>query len=189
MTIQDQLYDKVSSEYQARIAEIENLPAEQILQAAHELVTKEDMLMCFDAGEIEVEYARALLALENPLDHVYEQWLEVDSSWYMDKLRNCIDTEARHLLRSKREYTRGYEILYKIEVGDKVFALGYNPRAMQPYSTWVGHKDRKGEYSRGQYFDTQEKASANFKLHVAREQKRLVYPHQKKHQTPDHGAR
>ena len=103
MTIQDKLYNKVSAEYNARIAEIEQLSPQQIIRRAYEIVTKADLLMCFDAGEIEDTKAHVLLQLDAPLDTLYEQWLEVDASKYMDRLRDCIDTEARFQLKMEVE--------------------------------------------------------------------------------------
>ncbi|MCL2588923.1 MAG: DUF3848 domain-containing protein [Oscillospiraceae bacterium] len=112
MTIQDQLYDKVTAEYAARLDEIRQLDPDQIINKAHEIDIKADLLMCFEAREIEGEYARALVACDKPLDCIYRQWFEADSSRHMDALQVCIERQAKELLE---EVGRGYEILERAE--------------------------------------------------------------------------
>jgi len=173
MTIQDQLYSKVSAEYQVWIGEIKKLPVEQIIEKAYEINTKADLLMCFDVGEVEENEARVLLTLDSPLEHIFQQQMEADLSWYMDGLRGCIETEAKALLKEEKEIIQGYEIVERIEVGQKAFVLGHNPAAVQPYVTWVGRKDREGGYDWGHYTDTREAAQAKMQSRVTKEQRHL----------------
>jgi hypothetical protein len=86
-----QLYNKMSAEYTAFIDNLKRLPSEAIIDRAYEKVTKEDILSCFAYNESfkESELA-ALLALEYPLDDIYEYWRNSDYT-NMDDLRNCLD--------------------------------------------------------------------------------------------------
>jgi len=180
MTLEQQLYEKVSAEYNARMDEISQMPPKRIMEHAHEITTKADLLMCFEVGEIEENMARALLTLESPLDHIYEQCMDADSSWYMDRLRECVETEAEQLLRNGKEYVVGicergpYEIIEKIEVGKKTFLLGHNSEAaVLTYGTWEGRIGQKGDYRYGRYFGGREVAEKDLKVRVRKEQKRL----------------
>lgn len=102
LSIQDKLYKKISAEYDARMAEIKQLSPAKIIACAYEIAIKDDLRLCFDAGEVSTETAKALLSLEKPLEHVYRQWLETDFSSYMDDLRACMESEAQHILRQER---------------------------------------------------------------------------------------
>jgi len=103
MTIQDRLYEKVSAEYAARIEELKQMPPARVIENAYEITAKADLLLCFETGEFSGKEARALLTLAKPLDHIYQQWSNVDLSDYMDRLQNCINTETAHLHRNSRK--------------------------------------------------------------------------------------
>jgi len=95
MTIQDKLYEKVAAEHTSFIEEVKMLPPEEIIARAYEITIKDDLLMCFDVGEVEEHEAHALFGLDAPLDVIYEQWMKTESSWHMDSLRECIEVQAR----------------------------------------------------------------------------------------------
>jgi len=73
----------------------------------------------------------------------------------------------------EKEYAGNYEIIERIEVGKKVFALGHSPRAPLPYGTWEGRTDRKNSFETGHYFATHEGAKTNLQDRAARAQQVL----------------
>lgn len=100
MTLQDQLYDKLSGEYAAFIDELKTMPPEKIIESAYEKVFKEDILMSFEYDELlEDDQLAALLAMDYPLDALYRNWLDTDVT-YMDDLRDTIESFAK--LESRR---------------------------------------------------------------------------------------
>ena len=72
-----------------------------------------------------------------------------------------------------KEYAGSYEIIDRIEVGQKVFALGHCEKAVNPYGTWQGYKNRHGDFDLGHYHNTHEEAMADLRDRAAKEQARL----------------
>lgn len=73
----------------------------------------------------------------------------------------------------EKEYAGNYEIIERIEVGQKVFVLGYNEKAANPYGTWQGYKNSRGDFDWGHYFDTREEAKTDMHERAAKERARL----------------
>ena len=70
----------------------------------------------------------------------------------------------------EKEYAGRYEIVKRIEAGERVFALGHNPGAVQPYGTWLGVVDedsKKTSYMQGNYFRALEAAENNLQERAA----------------------
>lgn len=74
---------------------------------------------------------------------------------------------------AEKQFAGRYEIIDRIEAGQKVFVLGYNANAPQPYGTWMGYKDSSRGFDMGHYFSTCEAAHADLHDRAAQEQKRL----------------
>jgi hypothetical protein len=74
---------------------------------------------------------------------------------------------------AEKQFAGRYEIIDRIEAGQKVFALGYNANAPQPYGTWMGYKDSSRGFDMGHYFSTREVANTDLHDRAAQEQKRL----------------
>lgn len=87
------LYDKMSREYSRFIDRVKTLPPEQILERAFEKVSKEDILCSLEGKGMEFDQAKALCRLEHPLEELYQQWLNTDST-YMESLRETMDERA-----------------------------------------------------------------------------------------------
>lgn len=92
-SIRNQLYDRISAEYDAFTQKLETLPPKKIIEASFEKVFKEDILMSFEGDFLNNEQIAALISLEQPLDSLYLGWLDSDIS-YMDDLRDCIGYTA-----------------------------------------------------------------------------------------------
>jgi len=74
----------------------------------------------------------------------------------------------------EKEYAGNYEIIERIKVGKKVFALGHNEKAPNPYGTWEGRKDRKNSFDYGHYFNSYEDAKTDLQDRSAKEQQFLT---------------
>jgi len=72
-----------------------------------------------------------------------------------------------------KEFAGNYEIVERIEVGQKVFALGHCGRAACPYGTWQGFKHGTGNFDWGHYFNDYETAKTDLHDRAAKEQGRL----------------
>jgi hypothetical protein len=94
MSIQKQLYGKLSAEYDAFVEDLKTKPPAKIIESAYEKVFKEDILMCFEYEDYSEEQYAVLLALDSPLDELYRDWLDSDVS-YMDDLQDVISGTIR----------------------------------------------------------------------------------------------
>ena len=116
MTKNDMLNQKVCDKMQAEldefIAELKTKSSSEIIECAYELIYKEDILQSFDFdirgnNPLTNEQAKALLSLKNPLDYLYQEWVEYDGS-VLDTLRLsndfAIDKQIEYLKsRAERE--------------------------------------------------------------------------------------
>ena len=105
--------DKMQTELDEFIAELKTKSSSEIIECAYELIYKEDILQSFDFdirgnNPLTNEQAKALLSLKNPLDYLYQEWLECDSS-VLDTLRLsnnfAIDKQIEYL-KSRAEKER-----------------------------------------------------------------------------------
>lgn len=105
--------DKMQAELDEFIAELKTKSSSEIIECAYELIYKEDILQSFDfdfkeRNPLTNEQAKALLSLKNPLDYLYQEWLEYDGS-VLDTLRLsndfAIDKQIEHL-KSRAEKER-----------------------------------------------------------------------------------
>ncbi len=74
---------------------------------------------------------------------------------------------------AEKEFAGNYEITERIEIGQKVFALGFCKEAVNPYGTWQGYKNSKGNFDWGHYFDDYDSAKADLRERAASEHRRL----------------
>jgi hypothetical protein len=75
---------------------------------------------------------------------------------------------ARRPTPAAPEVVVGYTIAERISVGDMLFVLGENPRAVSPFVTWQ-HLEGHTGYDRGHYFQSREKAMADLKRRAENE--------------------
>lgn len=96
------LFNKLNSELQDFIHELQTSSPETIISQAYELVIKEDIVIAFECENIDSAKCRALLKEKNPLQKLYEEWEHTESS-HMQEIRDVIDTHASELVaKSKR---------------------------------------------------------------------------------------
>jgi hypothetical protein len=93
LTLREQLYEKMTSEYKGFLNEMKAKPASEVLEAAYEKVFKEDLLMTIEGSGLDDEKLAALLTLDTPLADLYCNWLDTDTS-YMDVLLDSVEEYA-----------------------------------------------------------------------------------------------
>lgn len=71
-----------------------------------------------------------------------------------------------------KEFAGNYEITERMEVGKKVFALGYCEKAASPYGTWQGRADSENSFDVGHYFNDYESAKNDLQDRAAKEKQR-----------------
>ena len=105
MTVHDQLFEKMSDEYDRFIAGLEKKPPGEIIKNAYEKVFKEEILGIFENDEniIGSDEAAMLLTFDDPLQQLYDGWLDWDSS-YLDQLRDSIDSRVEVLAEEIEMY-------------------------------------------------------------------------------------
>lgn len=94
-------------------------------------------------------------------------WSKVKREQFREETKKPPDT---------KEFAGRYEISERIEVGQKVFALGHNEGAANPYGTWQGRKDTKNSFDIGHYFNTYSEAKTDLQDRAAKEQQRIERP-------------
>jgi len=81
VTIQGKLYEKLQSEYNSFLGGLRDLPPQQIIEAAHEIVSKECILEVFGEREnVSYEQAKELLDNNCTLNTLYATWINSDCS-------------------------------------------------------------------------------------------------------------
>jgi len=111
MNYNDKVYDVLKAEYDGFIEKLKTFPADKIIEHSYEKVFKEEIVLLMECDSIELspKQAKALLAEKQPLDHLYNEWLQDDSS-YCDMLRDCVSETLtdleKDLLRKERSQAR-----------------------------------------------------------------------------------
>lgn len=94
--------------------------------------------------------------------------------WAKENLARIQDEREKSV--ADKEFAGRYEIVERIAVGQKVFALGHNKDAAEPYGTWQGYKDSKGNFDYGHYFSSYDAAKSDLRERAAKEQERIARP-------------
>ena len=101
----DLLYEKAQKEYDDLIAELKELPSEQVIERAYEKVIKENILCILEESQRDQKEAKALYLEKYPLDRAYQDWLKSDVSGTA-MLRDSIDDTSIDALKERREIQR-----------------------------------------------------------------------------------
>ena len=101
----DLLYEKAQKEYDDLIAELKELPSEQVIERAYEKVIKENILCILEESQRDQKEAKALYLEKYPLDRAYQDWLKSDVSGTA-MLRDSIDDTSKDALKERREIQR-----------------------------------------------------------------------------------
>lgn len=106
--IRQELYDKLEKEYQSFIEEIKTLPPEKIIDKSYEKVMKEETLSMFypESKMFDMEEIKALNKEKNPLEYLYQGWLDSDlnlNQLYEDNVRDSLYDLAEEQRQKSKE--------------------------------------------------------------------------------------
>ena len=103
----DLLYEKAQKEYDDLIAELKELPSEQVIERAYEKVIKENILCILEDSQRDQKEAKALYLEKYPLDRAYQDWLKSDvSGTAMLRSTHCVKSALRKVCtRQPRRFT------------------------------------------------------------------------------------
>lgn len=95
------LYRKLEKENKAFTDDLKTKTPEQIIEAAYEKVFKEDILSIFEHKDFSQTEAKALYKLKNPLDDLYQAWLNREVS-YMNLLHDTVDLRIQSAVKEMK---------------------------------------------------------------------------------------
>lgn len=97
MTNSDALYWKMQNEYNAYLNEIKTKSPKEIVEAAYEITYKQDILYIFEDNDcpLSEDEIKALLSKKQPLETLYQGWLDTDVS-VMEDLRYSVKETAEN---------------------------------------------------------------------------------------------
>lgn len=99
------LYEKVQNEYNEFIAQLKQMPPEEIIEYSYQKVIKEDIVCIIENDDLSPHKAKALLQLRNTLQDLYDEWLSTDYS-QMEALRDVVAQRAESALKESRRVQR-----------------------------------------------------------------------------------
>ena len=100
--LNEELYDRMSAEQEAFRKKLLEMPPNDILQNAYELIIREDILLAVEENELSAQQARILLKSKTPLSDVYKSW-EDHEGHHMEEIADVIEEHADAKIREARE--------------------------------------------------------------------------------------
>ena len=136
------------------------------------------------------------IVVTRPMGEMYpgvqEQWVGVCK--YLDSCHFQVSGETYHCCQfaeiqarigsvvepePKPEMVGNYRVTRRTFVGDKIFKMGHNPNAVQPYGTWQSYKDSPDQKDWGHYWIDRSTANTDFFRRVESERCGTSYDHTK----------
>lgn len=101
--IREELYDKLSMEYDSFIEEIKKLPPVQIIDKSYEKVMKEEFVSMFypENTEYDISDIKALNKSKNPLEELYQGWMDFDGGIHQS-LEGSVENTIEFLKKEQR---------------------------------------------------------------------------------------
>jgi hypothetical protein len=93
----NQLYERLSEEYNTFLDELKQMSPEKIIEKSYEKVFKDEILFVLENNDLTADRAKALLARQYPLDEIYQEWLNADCP-YTDVLQDCMEDSADYAI-------------------------------------------------------------------------------------------
>jgi hypothetical protein len=149
------------------------------------------------------------IVVTRPMGEMYpgvqEQW--IGECRYLDQTHCYVNNEVYHQAQFAEiqarigstvepetvpEYIGGYRVTVRTFVGDKVFKMGHNPAAPEPYGTWMCFNGENDRNSFGHYWSDKRTARRDYFLRADSERTGQPYDHTtliKENKSRDSGAR
>jgi len=88
--IRNMVYDKLEKELEDFKSKLKTKSPDEIIKSSYELVAKEDILTVFSLdGNFNLSQYQTLLKTKNPLNYLYQEWLDFDSL-EINYIQECI---------------------------------------------------------------------------------------------------
>ena len=95
------LYQKMFSEQQEFILQLETLPPKEILSHAYEYTTREDILLSLEYNDLSAGEAKQLLKQDKPLTAVFNAWDKRETP-HMEYVFDTVTDTARKLCQQEK---------------------------------------------------------------------------------------
>ena len=112
--LENKLYERMSTENEAFLADLKTKPADEIISHAYEIACRDNFLMLFeDETPLNQRQLEVLLEFDHPLSAIYEDWLNRDTD-EMEQLRESIISLSNDILseRAEKKYHDPAQPLY-----------------------------------------------------------------------------
>ena len=108
--IRKKLYEKMEKEFRDFIEEIKNNEPEVIVNSAYQIVIKEELVSMFypESEQYDIEEIKALNKTKNPLEELYQGWMDSDAGIHSVLEDNVSDT-IEDIQKEQREKKKDRE--------------------------------------------------------------------------------
>ena len=108
--IRKKLYEKMEKEFRDFIEEIKNNEPEVIVNSAYQIVIKEELVSMFypESEQYDIEEIKALNKTKNPLEELYQGWMDSDAGIHSVLEDNVSDT-IEEIQKEQREKKKDRE--------------------------------------------------------------------------------
>lgn len=101
--LEGRLYERMSHENEAYLADLKTKPAEEIINSAYQIACRENILYLFEEETtLSVRQLQVLMEMSAPLREMYEDWCARDSS-EMELLRDSVENSTSGTLKHRAE--------------------------------------------------------------------------------------
>lgn len=108
--IRQELYDKLSNEYDNFIERIKQLTTVEIIDRSYEKVMKEEFVSMFypENTEYDISDIKALNKSENPLEELYQGWMDYDGGIH-NALEGSVEDTIETLKKEQKNKNKSME--------------------------------------------------------------------------------
>lgn len=102
--IRKELYDKMQTEYDEYIDKLKDTNAQNIIDNAYQITMKEELVAMFypELEKYDMEDIRALNKSKEPLEELYQGWMDSDAGIH-SVLEDSVDDTIEDLKREQKE--------------------------------------------------------------------------------------
>ncbi|MBQ9854015.1 MAG: DUF3848 domain-containing protein [Bacilli bacterium] len=110
MDIRKKLYEKMQNEYNDFIEEMKNNEPQFIVNNAYQIVIKEELVSMFypESEQYDIDEIKALNKTKNPLEELYQGWMDSDAGIHSVLEDNVSDT-IEEIQKEQREKKKDRE--------------------------------------------------------------------------------
>lgn len=110
MDIRKKLYEKMQKEYNDFIEEMKNNEPQFIVNNAYQIVIKEELVAMFypESEQYDIDEIKALNKTKNPLEELYQGWMDSDAGIHSVLEDNVSDT-IEEIQKEQREKKKDRE--------------------------------------------------------------------------------